>query len=79
MIDVRKDQVPMRLVVAVDGSNHAYAAAAWAARLAIATDGEVTAVFAIAPPMHFMLRRLKIPSSIVKAGTSQAQAHESNP
>lgn len=42
-----------RIVVGVDGSEHAEAAIKWAARMAKGMDSEVIAVFAVAPPVYF--------------------------
>jgi nucleotide-binding universal stress UspA family protein len=42
-----------RIVVGVDGSEHATAALQWAARMAKGMDSEVVAVFAISPPVYF--------------------------
>jgi len=42
-----------RIVVGVDGSEHAQAALEWAIRMATGMGSEVIAVFAIAPPVYF--------------------------
>lgn len=42
-----------RIVVGVDGSEHAEAALEWAVRMAKGMGSEVIAVFAIAPPIYF--------------------------
>jgi nucleotide-binding universal stress UspA family protein len=42
-----------RIVVGVDGSEHAEAAVEWAVRMAKGMGSEVIAVFAIAPPIYF--------------------------
>ncbi len=42
-----------RIVVGVDGSTHAAYALEWAIRMAKGMGSEVTAVFAIVPPMYF--------------------------
>jgi nucleotide-binding universal stress UspA family protein len=42
-----------RIVVGVDGSEHAEAAIEWAVRMAKGMGSEVIAVFAIAPPSYF--------------------------
>lgn len=42
-----------RIVVGVDGSEHAAAALEWAARMAKGMGSEVIAVFAINPPVYF--------------------------
>lgn len=42
-----------RIVVGVDGSEHAEAAVEWAVRMAKGMGSEVIAVFAIAPPTYF--------------------------
>lgn len=42
-----------RIVVGVDGSEHADAAIDWAARMAKGMGSEVIAVFAVAPPVYF--------------------------
>ncbi len=42
-----------RIVVGVDGSEHAAAALAWAARMAKGMGSEVIAVFAVSPPVYF--------------------------
>jgi len=42
-----------RIVVGVDGSDHANAALQWAVRMAAGMGSEVIAVFAIAPPAYF--------------------------
>lgn len=42
-----------RIVVGVDGSEHAEAALEWAARMAKGMGSEVIAVFAISPPVYF--------------------------
>jgi nucleotide-binding universal stress UspA family protein len=42
-----------RIVVGVDGSEHATAALQWAARMAKGMGSDVVAVFAIIPPVYF--------------------------
>lgn len=42
-----------RIVVGVDGSDHAQAAVQWAIRMAKGMGSEVVAVFAITPPVYF--------------------------
>lgn len=42
-----------RIVVGVDGSEHAEAAIQWAVRMAKGMGSEVVAVFAVAPPIYF--------------------------
>lgn len=42
-----------RIVVGVDGSEHAAAALQWAARMAKGMGSEVIAVFAVSPPVSF--------------------------
>ncbi len=42
-----------RIVVGVDGSEHAAAALEWAARMAKGMGSEVVAVFAVSPPIYF--------------------------
>jgi len=42
-----------RIVVGVDGSEHAAAALEWAARMAKGMGSEVIAVFAVSPPIYF--------------------------
>ena len=42
-----------KIVVGVDGSEHAKYALQWAARMAKGTDSEVVAVYAIIPPVYF--------------------------
>jgi nucleotide-binding universal stress UspA family protein len=42
-----------RIVVGVDGSEHATAALQWAVRMGKGMDSEVVAVFAISPPLYF--------------------------
>ena len=44
-----------RIVVGVDGSEHAQSALLWAARMAAGMHSRVTAVFAISPPVYFDL------------------------